>query len=91
MMNRETDATIWEIEFEHEKAEHGMALSYDAEHAAQLRRMLRRAEAEAFRRTGGRCAFMTLKMRPTGLGHGVYKDVPDYGVFCGEWCIVDRD
>ena len=30
---------------------------------------------------------MPLKMRPTGLGHGVYKDVPDYGVFCGEWCI----
>jgi hypothetical protein len=27
-------------------------------------------------------------MRPTGLGHGVYKDDPDYyGVFCGEWCI----
>ena len=30
---------------------------------------------------------MPLKMRPTGLGHGVYKDVPDYGIFCGEWCI----
>jgi hypothetical protein len=30
---------------------------------------------------------MALKMRPTGLGHGVYKDVPDYGIFCGEWCI----
>ena len=30
---------------------------------------------------------MALKMRPTGLGHGVYKDVLDYGVFCGEWCI----
>jgi hypothetical protein len=30
---------------------------------------------------------MPLKMRPTGLGHGVYKNVPDYGVFCGEWCI----
>ena len=30
---------------------------------------------------------MPLKLRPTGLGHGVYKDVPDYGVFCGEWCI----
>ena len=30
---------------------------------------------------------MPLKMRPTGLGHGVYKDVPDYSVFCGEWCI----
>jgi hypothetical protein len=30
---------------------------------------------------------MPLKMRPTGLGHGVYKDVPDYSVFSGEWCI----
>jgi hypothetical protein len=30
---------------------------------------------------------MPLKMRPTGLGHGVYKDVPDYVVFCGDWCI----
>jgi hypothetical protein len=30
---------------------------------------------------------MALKMRPTGLGHGVYKDSIDYGVFCGEWCI----
>jgi hypothetical protein len=26
-------------------------------------------------------------MSPTGLGHGVYKDDVDYGVFCGEWCI----
>jgi hypothetical protein len=30
---------------------------------------------------------MPLKMRPTGLGHGVYKDNVDYGIFCGEWCI----
>jgi hypothetical protein len=30
---------------------------------------------------------MPLTMRPTGLGHGVYKDSIDYGVFCGEWCI----
>jgi hypothetical protein len=30
---------------------------------------------------------MSPKMRPTGLGHGVYKDVPDYGIYCGEWCI----
>jgi hypothetical protein len=30
---------------------------------------------------------MPLKMRPTGLGHGVYKDAPDYGIYCGEWCI----
>src|SRR4051794_32742757 len=30
---------------------------------------------------------MALTMRPTGLGHGVYKDNVDYGVFCGQWCI----
>ena len=30
---------------------------------------------------------MPLKMRPTGLGLGVYKDVPDYGIYCGEGCI----
>jgi hypothetical protein len=30
---------------------------------------------------------MPLKMRATGLGHGVYKDNVDYSVFCGEWCI----
>jgi hypothetical protein len=30
---------------------------------------------------------MPLKLRPTRLGHGVYKDAVDYGVFCGEWCI----
>ena len=30
---------------------------------------------------------MTLTMRPTGLGHGVYKDSIDYGVFSGEWQI----
>jgi hypothetical protein len=30
---------------------------------------------------------MHLKMRPTGLGHGFYKDTVDYSIFCGEWCI----
>ncbi|MEA2954514.1 MAG: hypothetical protein QOJ58_2 [Alphaproteobacteria bacterium] len=30
---------------------------------------------------------MPLTTRPTGLGHGVYKDDIDYSVFCGEWCI----
>ena len=30
---------------------------------------------------------MALKMRPTGLDHGVYKVVPDYSIRCGEWCI----
>ena len=28
---------------------------------------------------------MPLKLRPTGLGHGVDKDRPDYKVFTGEW------
>jgi hypothetical protein len=30
---------------------------------------------------------MTLTMRPTGLGHGVYKDAIDYAVFRGAWNI----
>jgi hypothetical protein len=30
---------------------------------------------------------MALTMRPTGLGHGVYEDNVDYGIFCGDWCI----
>ena len=30
---------------------------------------------------------MPLTMRPTGLGHGFYKDAIDYTVFCGEWNI----
>jgi hypothetical protein len=30
---------------------------------------------------------MPLTMRPTGLGHGVYKDTIDYSVFSGEWLI----
>ena len=29
-------------------------------------------------------------MRPTGLGHGVYKGVPDYGVFCGEFVLASH-
>jgi hypothetical protein len=28
---------------------------------------------------------MVLTMRPTGLGHGVYKDNIDYNIFSGEW------
>ena len=34
------DRTIRQLEFELEKAEHGMALPYDAEHVGQLRKML---------------------------------------------------
>jgi hypothetical protein len=35
-----------QIEFELEKAEHGMSMSYDAERVAQLRRMLREARKQ---------------------------------------------
>ena len=38
--DRETDTEIRQIEFELEKAEHGMALPYDAERVRQLRHML---------------------------------------------------
>jgi hypothetical protein len=37
------NTTIRQIEFELEKAEHGMALPYDAERVGQLRNMLREA------------------------------------------------
>jgi hypothetical protein len=30
---------------------------------------------------------MALTMRPTGLGHGVYKGSIDYSVFSGAWQI----
>ena len=30
---------------------------------------------------------MPLKMRPTGLGSGTYKDNVDYNIFSGEWLI----
>jgi hypothetical protein len=30
---------------------------------------------------------MALTMRPTGVGHGVYKDGIDYGIFSGDWLI----
>jgi hypothetical protein len=30
---------------------------------------------------------MPLKMRPTGLSSGFYKNIVDYSIFCGEWCI----
>ena len=36
----DNDSTVWQIEFELEKAEHGMALPYDAERVGQLRKML---------------------------------------------------
>jgi hypothetical protein len=30
---------------------------------------------------------MPLTMRPTGLGSGIDKDRPDYGVYSGECCV----
>jgi hypothetical protein len=38
--------TIRQIEFELEKAEHGMSMPYDAERVIQLRRMLRDARKQ---------------------------------------------
>ena len=42
-MSDDTDSTIHQIEFELEKAEHGMALPYDAERVRDLRHMLAEA------------------------------------------------
>ena len=40
-MNTDTDSTtIRQIEFELEKAEHGLGMPYDAERVGQLRKML---------------------------------------------------
>lgn len=30
---------------------------------------------------------MGLTLRPTGLGHGVYKDAIDYNIFSSDWLI----
>jgi hypothetical protein len=38
-----TDSTIRQLEFELEKAEHGLAMPYDAERVGQLRKMLQEA------------------------------------------------
>ena len=39
-MSTNTDSTIRQIEFELEKAEHGLAMPYDPERVGQLRKML---------------------------------------------------
>jgi hypothetical protein len=52
-MSRETDITIRYIEFELEKAEHGMGLPYDAERVGQLRKTSRGTQAETVRRVEG--------------------------------------
>jgi hypothetical protein len=43
-----TESTIRQIEFELEKAEHGMGLPHDAERVMQLRSMLREARKRRF-------------------------------------------
>ena len=50
MKAAQPSVTIRQIEFELEKAEHGMGMPYDAERVGQLRKMLRRgAEEETVR------------------------------------------
>jgi hypothetical protein len=39
-MPSDTDTTIRQIEFELEKAQHGMAMPYDTQRVGQLRKML---------------------------------------------------
>ena len=59
--------TIWQIEFELEKAEHGMAMPYDAERVMQLRSMLREARKQklsaGLRERGEKAAVTTLTLR----------------------------
>jgi hypothetical protein len=45
-MTRVTATTIRQIEFELEKAEHGLAMPYDGERVVQLRSMLREARKQ---------------------------------------------
>ena len=49
-MNRETDTTIRQIEFELEKAERGLAMPYDAERVGQLGKMLVEARKQKLAR-----------------------------------------
>ena len=50
-------------------------------------RELAPSSARSMRARAWRNRFQPLKLRPTGLGHGVYKDNIDYNVFSGEWLI----
>ena len=45
-LTQPTSVTIWQIEFELEKAEHGLSMPYDAERVMQLRSMLREARKQ---------------------------------------------
>ena len=50
-------------------------------------RELAPSSARSMRSRRGDNRFQPLKLRPTGLGHGVYKVNIDYNVFSGEWSI----
>ena len=45
------------------------------------------SSARSMRARAWRQPIQPLKLRSTGLGHGVYKDNIDYDVFSGEWLI----
>jgi hypothetical protein len=66
-MNREQpmSITIRQIEFELDKAEHGMGMRYDAERVAQLRHMLRGSDEQAGQSGGGlgRCLPFSVRAR----------------------------
>ena len=68
-MNTDTDNTIIrQIEFELEKADHGMALPYDAERVGQLRKML--VEARKRKLSAGLAARRRRDRRGGGGGLG---------------------
>jgi hypothetical protein len=75
-MNNDADATVRQIEFELEKAQHGMALPYDAERVGQLRRMLVEARKRklsdglAERRKHHHRAAMAARPPESGGGNG---------------------
>ena len=77
-MNRETDGTIRQIEFELEKAEHGMGLPYDAERVGQLRKTSRGTQAETVRRvegeTGSRRGLGTVLIAQNG--EAIFRQLP---------------
>ena len=67
-MPSNSDANIRQIEFELEKAEHGMALPYDAERVGQLRKML--VEVRKRRLSAGLAAMRRRDRREAQLEKG---------------------
>jgi hypothetical protein len=61
-MPSDTDSTIRKTEFELEKAEHGMALPYDPERVAQLRKML--VEAHKRKLSDGLASRLRTRSKP---------------------------